>query len=66
MTKREIGFLLIGLGFGLLLAVAGILEILLSLYQTAFIAAYGWHKVAVVVPALLLAGGLVLVLHRQQ
>lgn len=64
MTKREIGFLLIGLGFGLMLAVAGILEVLLSLYRSAFITAYSWDKVAVIVPVLLLAIGLVLILYR--
>jgi hypothetical protein len=64
VTKREIGFLLIGLGFGLMLAVAGILEVLLSLYRSAFITAYSWDKVAVIVPVLLLAIGLVLILCR--
>jgi hypothetical protein len=33
MTKREAGFLLIGLDFGLMLALAVILEVLLSLYN---------------------------------
>ncbi len=64
MTKREIGFLMIGLGFGLMLAVAGILEVLLSLYRSAFITAYSWDKVAVIVLVLLLAIGLVLILYR--
>lgn len=64
MTKREIGFLLIGLGFGLMSAVAGILEVLLSLYRSAFITAYSWDKVAIIVPILLLAIGLVLILYR--
>ena len=64
MTKREVGFLLIGLGFGLMLAVAAILEVLLSLYRTSFITAYSWDKVFAFVPALLLAIGLVLVLRK--
>jgi hypothetical protein len=66
VTKREIGFLLIGLAFGLMLAVAGILEVLLSLYRSAFITGYSWDKLFVVVPILLLAIGLVLILYRPQ
>lgn len=64
VTKREIGFLLIGLGFGLMLAIAAIVEILLSLYRTAFISGYGWDKVAVLVPVFLLIVGGFLVLRR--
>lgn len=64
MTKRETGFLLIGLGFGLMLAIAAILEVLLSLSRTAFITAYSWDKACVLIPVLLLAMGLVLVLRR--
>ncbi len=47
-----------------MLAIAGILEVLLSLYRSAFITAYSWEKVAVLVPVLLLVIGLVLVLHK--
>ena len=64
MTKRETGFLLIGLGFGLLLALAVILEVMLSLYKSALIAAYSWDKVFLVAPILLLAAGSALILHR--
>ena len=64
VTKREIGFLLIGLGFGLMLAIAAIVEILLSLYRSAFISAYSWDEVAVLVPVLLLVVGGFLVLRR--
>ena len=64
LTKREIGFLLIGLGFGLMLAIAAIVEILLSLYRSAFISAYSWDKVPVLVPVLLLIVGGFLVLRR--
>lgn len=64
MTRREIGFLLIGLGFGLLLALAAVLEVLLSLYRSAFIAEYGWDRVFVLVPVVLLITGLTLVLRR--
>ena len=64
MTKREAGFLLIGLGFGLMFALAVILEVLLSLYKNAFITAYSWDKIFLLAPTLLLAIGLVLILQR--
>jgi uncharacterized membrane protein len=64
MTKREVGFLLVGLGFGLLLSLAAILEVLLSLYKSAFITGYSWDKVFLIAPILLLAIGLVLILRR--
>jgi uncharacterized membrane protein len=64
MTKREVGFLLVGLGFGLLLSLAAILEGLLSLYKSAFITGYSWDKVFLIAPILLLAIGLVLILRR--
>jgi hypothetical protein len=35
VTKREAGFLLIGLGFGLMFAIAAIVEVLLSLYSSS-------------------------------
>jgi uncharacterized membrane protein len=61
VTKRETGFLLIGLGFGLMFAIAAIVEVLLSLYRSAFITAYSWDKVLLLVPILLLVIGGVLV-----
>lgn len=63
---REIGFLLIGLGFGLLLALVAILEVLLSLYRSAFIVEYGWDQVFVLVPVVPLITGLALVLRRPE
>jgi hypothetical protein len=54
VTKRETGFLLIGLGLGLVFAIAAIVEVLLSLYRSAFISSYSWDKVFVLVPILLL------------
>lgn len=63
MTRRESGFLLVGLGFGLLLSLATILEVFLSLYKSAFISDYSWDKVFLIAPALLLSIGLVLILH---
>ena len=66
MTKRETGFLLIGLGFGLMFAIAAIVEVLLSLYRSAFITTYDWDKVLLIVPVVLLAIGGVLVLHKSK
>lgn len=63
---REIGFLLIGLGFGLMFAVAAIVEVLLSLYRSAFVSAYSWDKVVVLVPVLLLIIGGFLVLRGSE
>jgi hypothetical protein len=64
VTKREAGFLLIGLGFGLMFAIAAIVEVLLSLYRSAFITAYSWDKVLLLVPIILLIIGGALVLHK--
>jgi asparagine N-glycosylation enzyme membrane subunit Stt3 len=64
VTKREIGFLLIGLGSGLMFASAAIVEVLQSLYRSAFITSYSWDKVLLIVPVLLLVIGGVLVLYR--
>jgi len=66
VTKRETGFLLIGLGFGLMFAIAAIVEVLLSLYRSAFITAYSWDKVLLLVPILLLIIGGGLVRRRSQ
>ena len=63
MTRREIAFLLIGLAVGLLFAEAAILEVLISLYRSSLIAAYGWDKVLVAAPILLLVIGIVLILY---
>jgi hypothetical protein len=55
---------MIGLGFGLMLAIAGILEMLLSLYRGGFVTGYSWEKIIVFVPVLLLVIGLVLILLK--
>jgi len=57
VTKRETGFLLIGLGFGLMFAIAAIVEVLLSLYRSAFITTYTGDKFLLIVPVLLLVIG---------
>lgn len=64
MTRREVAFLFIGLSVGLMFSVAATLEILLSLYRSAFIIAYNWDKVMLLFPFLLLLIGLFLLLYR--
>lgn len=48
----------IGLSVGLMLSIAATLEILLSLYRSAFITAYDWDKIMLLIPFLLLVIGL--------
>jgi uncharacterized membrane protein len=64
VTERETGFLLIGLGFGLMFAIATIVEVLLSLYRNALITEYRWDKIILLIPVMLLVIGGVLVLRR--
>jgi hypothetical protein len=47
MTKREIGFALIGLGTGLMLAVAAILEFVVSYGHHMFIVGIQWRSISV-------------------
>lgn len=64
MTRREVAFLLIGFSVGLMFAIAATLEILLSLYRSAFIVAYSWDKLMLLFPFLMLVTGLFLLLYR--
>jgi len=64
MRRREIAFLLIGLGLGLLLSLAVVLEIFISLYHNQTISSYGFDKFVLVVPILLLLAGIILLAHR--
>jgi hypothetical protein len=64
VTKREAGFLLIGLGFGLMFASAVIFEVMLSFYRSALLTSYSADKVLLFLPVLLLVIGGFLVLHR--
>ena len=57
MTKRETGFLLIGLGFGLMFAIAVIFEVLLSLSRGESLTAFDIDKVLLLLPVLLLVIG---------
>jgi len=62
MTRREVAFLLIGLGAGLVLAVAVVIEFL----HHMFIVGIRWRpeSVALTVPFLLILFGLILLRHR--
>jgi hypothetical protein len=66
MTRREIGFLLIGLGAGLILSVAAVIEFTLSFHHM-FIMGISWRPESVVltVPFLLIVAGLMLLRRRR-
>ena len=64
VNRREIAFLLIGLGVGLMFAIAAAIEILLSLSRVALISNVGWDKLIFLVPFLLLVTGLALLIRR--
>jgi hypothetical protein len=66
MTRREIAFLLIGLGLGLLLSVAVVLEVLISLQRGSIITGYGIDKIAVLIPILFLVSGIILLGYRKR
>lgn len=66
MNRREIAFLLIGLGFGLLLSLAVMLEVFISLQRNSAISGYGFDKIAVVIPIVLLVLGIVLLAYRKR
>jgi hypothetical protein len=62
VTRREIAFLLVGLGVGLALSIVAIVEILSSLYHHMFIVGYSWDKPIALIPFLLMFAGLILLL----
>jgi hypothetical protein len=66
MTRREAGFLLVGLGTGLILAVAVVIEFLLSIHGM-FVVGFRLRpeSVALAIPFLLIALGLILMRHRK-
>ena len=64
MTRREIAFLLIGLGLGLLLSVAVVLEILISFHQSGAVNSFGFDKIVLLVPIVLLLAGILLLAYR--
>jgi hypothetical protein len=61
VTRREIAFLLIGLGTGLTLAVVVVVQILSHL----FIVGYSWDKPIAAIRIVLMIAGLILLLPRK-
>ncbi len=66
MTRREVAFLLIGLGFGLLMSLAVTLEIFISLQRSSDISAYWIDKVALILSIALLLAGIILLGFRKR
>ena len=66
MSKRECGFLLIGFGAGLLLAVAAVIEFLLWFHHM-FIVGIVWRPQLslLVLPFLLIALGIAMIRHTR-
>jgi len=66
MSKREFGFLIIGVGLGLLLSEAVTLEVMLSLRDGSKLTAFGFDKVVFIIPVILLVIGVILVAYRSK
>ncbi len=66
MARRELGFLLVGLGAGLVLAVVAVIEFMLSFHQM-FIFGILWRpeSVLLAVPFLSILIGLILLRRRK-
>ncbi len=64
MNRREIGFLIIGVGFGLLLSLAVVLEVMLSLRDGTRLTGYAFDKVVFFIPAVLLLLGVILLAYQ--
>ena len=66
MTRRETGFLLVGLGTGLVLAVVAIIEFVLW-FHYMFIVGFRWQpeSVLLALPFLLILLGLILMRRRE-
>jgi hypothetical protein len=66
MARRELGFLLVGLGAGLVLAVVAVIEFVLSFHHM-FIVGISWRpgSVLLTVPFLLILFDLILLRRRK-
>ena len=56
--------MLIGLGFGLFLSLAVVLEIFVSLQRSNAITSYSFDKIVLIVPMLLLVAGIAMLAYR--
>jgi hypothetical protein len=66
MTRREVGFLITGIGLGLLLSIAVTLEVMLSLRDGSRLSGFCIDKVILLVPLALLILGLILTVYRKK
>ncbi len=66
MTRREVGFLITGIGLGLLFSLAVTLEVMLTLRNGAALSAFSIEKIILIFPIALLIVGLVLVVYRKK
>jgi hypothetical protein len=66
MTRREVGFLITGIGLGLLFSLAVTLEVMLTLRNGSTLSAFSVDKVILIFPIALLIVGLVLAVYRKK
>jgi H+/Cl- antiporter ClcA len=67
VTRREIGILIIGIGLGLLLSLAVVLEVMLSLREPgSSLSSYYFDKIAFLIPIVLLLLGIILLAYRKK
>jgi hypothetical protein len=67
VTRREIGILIIGIGLGLLLSLAVVLEVMLSLREPGTrLSDFAFDKVAFLIPGVLLLVGVILLAYRKK
>jgi len=66
MTRREVGFLITGIGLGLLFSLAVTLEVMLTLRNGSTLSSFSIDKVILIFPIALLIVGLVLAVYRKK
>ena len=66
MTRREVGFLITGIGLGLLLSLAVTLEVMLTLRNGSTLSAFSIDKIILIFPIAVLIVGLVLAVYRKK
>jgi hypothetical protein len=66
MTRREVGFLITGIGLGLLFSLAVTLEVMLTLRNGSTLSAFSVDKIILIFPIALLIVGLVLAVYRKK
>jgi hypothetical protein len=66
VTRREVGIFIIGIGLGLLLSLAVVLEVMLSLRDGTRSSGYAFDKIVFLLPAVLLLAGVILFAYRRK